>query len=103
MWLEHMSGSVWILEGLSLIRALGSMPSKLGRHWGFGAEEYREPFQKDPSSCCLKKKLQGSKSGSREICEQALLVTQRTGKVSTWCRWQQWEWEEVVACDEFRR
>lgn len=91
------------MEGLSLIKALCSMPSELGKHWGFGAEEYRELFQKDPTSWCLKKKLQGSKSGSREIHEQALLVTQRTGNGSAWCRWQQWEWEEVVACDEFRR
>lgn len=63
------------MEGLSLIKALCSMPSELGKHWGFGAEEYRELFQKDPTSWCLKKKLQGSKSGSREIHEQALLVT----------------------------
>lgn len=59
------------------MKALGSMLSERGRHWGFGAEEYRKLFQKDPSGWCVEKTLQGSKSGSREIGEQALLVTQR--------------------------
>lgn len=43
------------------MKALGSMLSELGRHQGFGAEEYRKLFQKDPSGWCVEKTLQGSK------------------------------------------
>lgn len=42
----------------------GFMPSELGRHWGFGAEEYREPSQKDPSCWCLKRNCRGARVGA---------------------------------------